>query len=84
MVVERPVVAPGRLVPGPARREHPDRLVVHPVPDGAVEHVADDRGAAAVAVWREGAVWGEGDAEGDEGVAGGVGEFVLVEELAGR
>lgn len=84
MVVERPVVAPGRLIPARARREHPDRLVVHPVPDGAVEHVADDRGAAAVAVWREGAVWGERDAEGDEGVAGGVGEFVLVEELAGR
>ena len=83
MVVEGPVVAPRRLEPGCARREHLDRLVVDPVQHGAVEHVADDR-SAAVTVGRESAVAGERDAEGDDGFAGGVGQFVLVEELTGR
>ena len=72
MVVECPVVAPGRLVPSFARREHLDRLIVHAIQYGAVKHIADDR-SAAVAVRRESAVAGKRDAEGDEGVAGRVG-----------
>lgn len=36
-----------------------------------------------MAVRREGAVRRECDAEGDERVSGGVGEFVLVEEVPG-
>ena len=83
MVVECPVVAPRRLIPGFARREHLDRLIVHPVEYGAVKHVADDR-SAAMAVRRESAVFGKRDTEGDDGLAGRVGQFVLVEKLTGR
>ncbi len=36
-----------------------------------------------MAVRGEGAVLREGNAEGDDGFAGGVGELVLVEEVAG-
>lgn len=71
MVVECPMVTTGRLIPSFARREHLDRLIVHPVQYGAVEHIADDR-SAAMAVRRESAVFGKCDAEGDDGLAGRV------------
>ena len=72
MVVECPVVAPRRLIPSFARREHLDRLIVHPIQDGAGEYIADDR-SAAMAVRRESAVAGKCDAEGDDGFARRVG-----------
>ena len=82
MVVECPVVAPRRLIPSFARRKHLDRLIVHPIQYGAVEHIADNR-SAAMAVRRESAVSGKCDAKGDDGLAGRVGQVVLVEKLTG-
>ena len=81
MVIKDAMMTARRLVPRFPRREHRRGLPVHTIQYGALENVTED-GGATVAVRREGAVWREGDAEGEHGEARGIGRFVPVKEGA--